>query len=250
MHYRKNRREVNMKKISFILMTAILLAGGAVAVMSTPSYAQVYEYPPPPSDPSASPWVGSDTPWVYYNGDWFMNGILYYYYGPDYGWAPYYAYAPSYIVRPGTWYAPRWMAWYQGQPQYLESFQRQYPYWSGHRQGQRYSQKFYEQHHGGQGGGWQQGLQGRPAAPSRPEARKPAPAKVPSTEKQQPAVKREQKPQIQQQQPAVKHEQRPQPQQQHPGVQHEPQPQKEHQQQQPQHQGDAKEKEKPKGHEQ
>ncbi|MGA2227617.1 MAG: hypothetical protein ABSH41_24545 [Syntrophobacteraceae bacterium] len=239
-----------MKRISFILMTAILLAGGAVAVMSAPSYAQVYEYPPPPSDPSASPWVGPDTPWVYYNGDWFMNGILYYFYGPDYGWAPYYAYAPSYIVRLGTWYAPRWMAWYQEQPQYLESFQRQYPYWSGHRQGQRYSQKFYEQHHGGQGGGWQKGFQGHPAAPSRPEARKPGPAKVPSPEKQQPAVKHEQRPQLQQQQPAVKREQRPQPQQQHPGVQREPQAQKEHQQQQPQHQGDAKEKEKQKGHEQ
>ena len=68
-----------MKKIAFILMTAILLAGGAVAVMSAPSYAQVYEYPPPPQDPYESPWVGPDTPWVYYNGDWFLNGILYYF---------------------------------------------------------------------------------------------------------------------------------------------------------------------------
>ena len=248
-----------MKQIAFILMTAILLAGGAVAVMSAPSYAQVYEYPPPPSDPSASPWVGPDTPWVYYNGDWFMNGILYYFYGPDYGWAPYYAYSPSYIVRPGTWYAPRWMAWYQGQPQYLESFQRQYPYWREHRQGQRYSQKFYEQHHGGQGGGWQKGFQGHAAAPSRPEVRKPGPAKMPPPERQQPAVKHEQRPQ--QQRPDVKRE--PQPQQQHPGVQREPKPQQQHpgverepqqqqrrQQQQPQHQGDAKEKEKQKGHEQ
>ena len=237
-----------MKKIAFILMTAILLAGGAVAVMSAPSYAQVYEYPPPPTDLYASPWVGPDTPWVYYNGDWFLNGVLYYFFGPTYGWAPYYAYAPSYVVRPGTWYAPRWMAWYQGQPQYLESFQRQYPYWRGHHQGQRYSQKFYEQHHGGQGGGWQKGVQGHPAAPSSPQARKPGPAKAPPPERQQPAVKHEQRPQPQQQRPAVQQRQKPQqhapqPQQQRPAVQRESKPQQQHQQQ-PQHQGEAKEKQK------
>ena len=118
-----------MKKIAFILMTAILMAGGAVAVMPAPSYAQNYVYPSPPQDIYASPWVGPDTPWVYYNGDWFLNGVLYYFYGPQYGWAPYYAYAPSYIVRPETWDAPRWMAWYQGRPQYLASFQREYLYW-------------------------------------------------------------------------------------------------------------------------
>ena len=150
-------------------MTAILLAGGAVAVMSTPSYAQDYEYPPPPPDPYASPWVGPDTPWVYYNGDWFLNGILYYFYGPAYGWAPYYAYDPSYIVRPGAWYAPMWMAWYTGHPQYWVSFQRQYPYWREHRQGKHYSQKFFEQHHGGQGGGWQKGFKGGPAAGTVPK---------------------------------------------------------------------------------
>ena len=71
-----------MKKIAFILMIAILLAGGAVAVMSAPSYAQAYEYPPPPPDPYESPWVGPDTPWVYYNGDWFLNGVLYYFLRP------------------------------------------------------------------------------------------------------------------------------------------------------------------------
>jgi len=208
-----------MKKIVFILMIAISLAGGAVAAMSSPSYAQASEYPPPPQDAYVSPWVGPDTPWVYYNGDWFLNGILYYFYGPDYGWAPYYAYAPSYIVRPETWYAPRWLAWYQGQPRYLESFHRQYPYWREHRQGQHYSQEFFEQHHHGQGGGWQKGFQGHPAASSRPEGLKPGPAQTAPPEKQLPAVKHEQQPQ-------------------------------QHQQQQPQHPGDAKEKEKQKGHEQ
>ncbi|MFZ2444905.1 MAG: hypothetical protein WAW37_00970 [Syntrophobacteraceae bacterium] len=156
-----------MKKIVFILMTAILLAGGAVATMSAPSYAQVDEYPPPPEDPSASPWVGPDTPWVYYNGDWFLNGILYYFYGPSYGWGPYYAYAPSYIVRSHTWYAPRWRVWYQGQPQYYEHFQRQYPYWREHREGHRYNQKFYEQHHRDHGGGWHKGSHGGPASERR-----------------------------------------------------------------------------------
>src|SRR5271157_1130527 len=124
--------EVCMKKIAFFLALAILLAGGAVTAMSAPSYAQAYQYPPPPSDPYASPWVGGNTPWVYYNGDWFLNGILYYFFGPQYGWAPYYSYPPTYIERPGTWYAPRWLAWYQGNPQYYQQFQQAYPYWRGH----------------------------------------------------------------------------------------------------------------------
>ena len=236
-----------MKKIAFILMIAISLAGGAVAAMSSPCYAQAYEYPAPPPDPYASPWVGPDTPWVYYNGDWFLNGVLYYFYGPDYGWAPYYAYAPSYIVRPGTWYGSRWLAWYQGQPRYWESFHRQYPHWREHREGQHYGQEFFEQHHSGHGGGWQKGFQGHPAAPSHHEGSKPGPAKAAPPEKQQPAVKHEQQPQQQhqqQQQPAVKHEQQPQQQhqqQQQPAVKHEQQPQQQHQQQ---HQGEAKEKEK------
>jgi len=225
---------VGMKNIAFILMPAILLAGGAVAVMCAPSYAQLYEYPPPPPDPYASPWVGPDTAWVYFNGDWFLNGILYYFYGPDYGWAPYYAYSPDYIVRPGTWYAPRWLAWYQSQPRYLESFQRQYPHWREHRQGKRYSQEFFEQHHGGQGGGWQKGFQQGPAAASRPEGLKPGPAQKVPPEKKQPAVQHEQKPQQHEQQ-------KPQPQ---------PQLQQQHPQQQLQHGGETKEKEKQKGHEQ
>ncbi len=39
---------------------------------------------------------GAEYAVVYYNGDWFLNGILYYFFGPRYGWAPYYAYAPTY----------------------------------------------------------------------------------------------------------------------------------------------------------
>ncbi len=222
-----------MKKIAFILMTVILLAGGAVAVMSAPSYAQDYEYPPPPPDLYASPWVGPDTPWVYFNGDWFLNGVLYYFFGPEYGWAPYYAYSPGYIVRPETWYGPRWLTWYNGRPQYWESFQRQYPYWREHRQGRRYDQKFYEQHHGGQSGGWQKGFKGGPAAVSRPEGRKPGPAQTVPPEKKKPAVQHEQQPQQHQQQKP----------------QSQPQVQQQRQQQQPKHEGEAKKKEKQKEHE-
>jgi hypothetical protein len=47
----KRTLEVDMKKIAFILMIAISLAGCAVAALSSPSYAQIFEYPPPPPDP-------------------------------------------------------------------------------------------------------------------------------------------------------------------------------------------------------
>jgi len=199
---------VRMKKLTFILVIAILLAGGAVAAMSAPSYAQGYEYAPPPADIFAQPWVGPNTPWVYYNGDWFLNGILYYFFGPQYGWAPYYSYPPTYIVRPGDWYAPRWLAWYQGNPQYYQQFQQAYPYWRGHREGQRYDQNFYEQHHSGQGGGWQKGFQGRPAAPAQPGVQRPAPAQVAPREGQRPAPARVAP---QRQAPAPRQEQRPAP---------------------------------------
>ena len=164
-----------MKKFTFILLMAVLLAGGAVVAMSGPSQAQGYEYPPPPSDPYASPWVGANTPWVYYNGDWFLNGLLYYFFGPQYGWAPYYAYPPTYIERPGTWYAPRWLTWYRGHPDYYQHFQQSYPYWRTHRQGQRYDEKFFEQHQHGQAGEWQKGFHGHPSAPTHPGGQQPGP---------------------------------------------------------------------------
>ena len=143
-----------MKKLSVILVIAILLVGGAVGAISTPSYAQGYSYPAPPQNPYATPWVGPNTPWVYYNGDWFLNGVLQYFFGPRYGWAPYYSYAPTYIVRPGKWYSQNWNAWYQRHPNHWENFHRNYPYWRGHSQGRRYDQNFYNEHHHGQGGGW------------------------------------------------------------------------------------------------
>ncbi len=72
-----------MKNLTFILVIAIILTGGAVAAMSAPAHAQYgYNYPPPPADPYAQPWVGPNTPWVNYNGDWFLNGLLYYFFGP------------------------------------------------------------------------------------------------------------------------------------------------------------------------
>ncbi len=181
-----------MKKFTLILLMAVLLAGGTVAVIPAPVQAQVYEYPPPPADPYAYPWVGPSTPWVYYNGDWFLNGLLYYFFGPDYGWAPYYAYPTIYIVRPSEWYAPRWLRWYKVNPVYWENFTRVYPYWRGHRQGQSYNERFYEDHHRGQGSGWQKGFRG--AAPPAPQPvpgrvappARPGPAQVAPPERPQP----------------------------------------------------------------
>ena len=121
-----------MKKSGLIFILAIVLAAGAIGARPAPSYAQGYAgytYPPPPQNIYATPWVGSNTPWVFYQGDWFLRGVLYYFFGPQYGWAPYYAYPPTYIIRPVTWYEPRWHHWYQGHPQYWQTFQRQYPYW-------------------------------------------------------------------------------------------------------------------------
>ncbi len=161
-----------MKKLGIIFALTILLAGGAIGTMSTFSHAQVYA--PPPPRPLLTPWVGNNTPWVFYKGDWFLNGILYNFFGPKYGFAPYYAYPPVYIVRPNNWYAPKWNAWYQGRPQYWNNFERQYPYWRGHQPGQHYNQNFYNTYHRGQGGGWNQGFHGvRPPVSTGPGGRGP-----------------------------------------------------------------------------
>ena len=149
-----------MKKVSLVLILAMVLAGGVIAPLSTASLAQVYA--PPPPHPVAAPFVGPNTPWVFYNGDWFLNGMLYYFFGNKYGWAPYYAYAPTYVVRPNNWYAPRWNAWYKAHPAYWNNFHRQYPYWRGHQYGRRYDENFYNRYHAGQGGGWQKGFHGEP----------------------------------------------------------------------------------------
>ena len=90
------------------------------------------------------------------------------FFGNQYGWAPYYAYPPTYIVRPNNWYAPKWNAWYQRNPHYWQNFEQKYPYWRGHRVGQRYDQNFYNKYHRGQGEGWNQGFHGvRPPAQPR-----------------------------------------------------------------------------------
>jgi hypothetical protein len=149
--------EKSMKRVSILLVLAILLTGGALAIMAVPSQAQ-YMGPAPALPPQ--PWVGQNTPWTYYNGDWFMNGVLYYFFGPKYGWAPYYAYAPTYIVRPPKWYGPKWNRWYHAHPVYWQNFQRAYPCWHDHRVGHRYDQGFYDRYHHGQGGGWQRGYHG------------------------------------------------------------------------------------------
>ncbi len=167
-----------MKSLSLLLVIAILLAGCAGGPMSTPYYGQGYggyNYPPAPQNPYASPWVGPNTPWTFYQGDWFLNGMLYNFFGNQYGWAPYYAYPPVYIVRPNTWYEPRWQTWYQQNPHYWQSFEQKYPYWHGHHAGQRYDQNFYNAHHRGQGEGWHQGFHGvrPPGTPPGPGAHSP-----------------------------------------------------------------------------
>jgi hypothetical protein len=147
--------EAGGKKFSLLVIMALFLAGCATGPMY---YDQGYGYGPSPQNLYATPWVGANTPWVFYNGDWFMNGMLYYYFGPRYGWAPYYAYAPTYIVRPSNWYAPRWKSWYRAHPTYRNHLVQRYPYWRNHRPGEHYDRSFYERHHRGQGGGWHKGF--------------------------------------------------------------------------------------------
>ena len=158
-----------MKRLSLFFALAILLAGCVGPQMGGPSYDQGYggyqgqggyNYQPPPQNPYATPWVGANTPWTYYQGDWFLNGLLYNNFGNQYGWAPYYSYPVTYVVRPTTWYAPRYQVWYQQHPQYVRTFEQKYPYYRGHRAGQHYDQRFYNTHHRGQGGGWNQGFHG------------------------------------------------------------------------------------------
>ncbi|MFZ0052946.1 MAG: hypothetical protein WAK96_14310, partial [Desulfobaccales bacterium] len=84
-----------MKRPILFLMLVILLVGGAIGAMSTFSQAQVYA-PPPPRAVAVTPYVGTNTPWTFYKGDWFLNGLLYYFFGPRIGFAPYYAYPTTY----------------------------------------------------------------------------------------------------------------------------------------------------------
>jgi hypothetical protein len=149
-----------MQKLIALFMLTVLLAGGALSALPAPVSAQV---PPPVVRPvTVTPWVGANTPWVFYNGDWFLNGILYYFFGPKNGWAPYYAYPRSYIVRPTYWYKPHWHKWYKAHPVYWENFHRLYPHWREHHVGHVYGEDFYNRHHPGQGGGWQHGWHGQP----------------------------------------------------------------------------------------
>lgn len=157
-----------MKKILILMMATMVAAGGVLGTVPAPCQAQVYVPAPAPVPRPVvvTPWVGANTPWVFYQGDWFMNGVLYYFFGNKLGWAPYYAYAPTYIARPAHWYAPRWNTWYKSHPVYWTNFQRQYPYWHGHKPGRVYDQAFYNRHHPGQGGGWHKGFQ--PGPPQSP----------------------------------------------------------------------------------
>jgi hypothetical protein len=167
---------------AILLVSALTITGctgpNAGLAPTSPYYGGAYETPPPPQYSYGSPWVGTNTPWVFYQGDWFLNGLLYNFFGPQYGWAPYYAYPPTYIVRTAYWYEPRWNTWYQQHPQYVQTFTQRYPYWRNHHVGQRYDQNFYNRYHQGQGGGWQKGFPGGVTARPYPEGRRPAQTQV------------------------------------------------------------------------
>ncbi len=183
---------IGLSWASILLVTALAVVGCAQPYQGAP-YAQGYGgnyYAPPPQNPYATPWVGANTPWVFYQGDWFLNGMLYHNYGNQYGWAPYYAYPSSYIVRPNDWYAPRWNTWYQQHPNYYQNFTQKYPYWRDHHSGQRYDQNFYNRYHSSQGGGWQKGFQGRAIERPQPEGRRPGPAQVTPRQGQRPGPAR------------------------------------------------------------
>ena len=182
---------VNMTALSWtsILLVITLTVVGCASpnpgmAPQSPYYGGTYEAPPP-QYPSATPWVGSNTPWVYYQGDWFLNGLLYYFYGNQYGWAPYYAYPTTYIVRPAHWYEARWNTWYQQHPQYVQTFAQRYPYWRSHHYGQHYDQNFYNRYTPNQGGGWQKGYHGGPASP-QPEGRRQVPPQMSPPEGRRP----------------------------------------------------------------
>jgi hypothetical protein len=170
-----------------VLYWASVLLVGALAVVGCvgPYQGGAYDYGGAyggayytPQNIYANPWVGPNTPWTYFQGDWFLNGMLYNYYGNQYGWAPYYAYPPTYTVRPNNWYGPRWNTWYQQHPQYWQTFANKYPYWRDHRQGQHYDQNFYNRYHRSQGEGWQKGFHGRAIEIPHRQGRIPGPTGV------------------------------------------------------------------------
>jgi len=165
-----------MKKVSIMLALAVVLSGAAMGLMTPAVQAQVYA--PGPPQAVMVPYVGTNTPWTFFKGDWFLNGVLYNFFGPKIGWAPYYSYAPAYIVRPTYWYAPKWNNWYRAHPTYWTNFQRRYPYWQGHRPGQHYDRNFYNRYHHGQGAGWQKGYHAEAYHPRPPAGRVNQPGAV------------------------------------------------------------------------
>ncbi len=152
-----------MKKLILVLLLAVFVAGGTMAAMSAPASAQPYEYPAAPGDPYVNPWVGPGSCWVFYNGDWFCNGVLYYYFGPVYGWSPYWAFPVSFIVYEPYWYGPMWGAWFTAHPNVVNVFINTFPFWRSHHHGEHPDREFFEKHHGGKGS-WQGGWKGHPGA--------------------------------------------------------------------------------------
>jgi hypothetical protein len=108
------------------------------------------------------PWVGPDTPWVFWNNNWYYNGILYAFYGPL-GWWPYGYYANNLIVRNYAWYGPRWNRWYRARPVYWRNFHRHYGngrHWHSSYRG--HDAWRHHRRHGGHGRNLTRGGHGRP----------------------------------------------------------------------------------------
>ena len=152
-----------MKKLIILLILAISLGAGMIGAMPGISQAQVV----PPAAPYATgaPWIGVNTPWVYYNGDWFLNGILYSFW-PSIWMGPVLRLSRNLYrqTRPLVWSE---MGQVVSRPSGLPGkFPARLPNWREHQVGRHYGEEFYNRYHPGQGGGWHHGVPGH--GPGRP----------------------------------------------------------------------------------
>lgn len=110
-----------MKSLPKALLVSLLVLGimGGVVAIAAAQEAEVAVIA------VGEPWVGPSTPWVFWNSNWYYNGILYGFYGPR-GWWPRSYYGNEFIVRNNVWYGPRWNNWYRGHPSYWRNFHRDY----------------------------------------------------------------------------------------------------------------------------
>jgi hypothetical protein len=184
-----------LPKAVFVSLLALCLMGGMVSIAAAQGPGEfVAPGPGPGPGPTpevqvvavGAPWVGPNTPWVFWNNNWYYNGILYAFFGPL-GWWPNGYYGNNLIVRTDEWYGPRWVTWYRENPYYWDEFHRHYGNghhwhhgWHGHDAWHHWHHhNLHHHHHHGQhhhyGGSHHQNLKhGAAAHPSHH-----APAKAP-----------------------------------------------------------------------